>query len=126
MSIDRGAMSPADEQRGTPKHDNGGHEPAGPGLPDDLGHTVIRPRSHPTGEAFIRLADGREVQLSTPILLGRSPMHEDGAQQVEVDDPEFSVSETHLRLDRDAETVWVTDLQSTNGARVILPDGSES
>ncbi len=97
-----------------------------PALTDDLGMTIVRPRSRPHDAAFIRLTDGREVQLASPIVLGRNPMQEDGTQTVAVADPEFSVSKTHLRLDRDDEAVWVTDLQSTNGARVILPDGSES
>jgi predicted component of type VI protein secretion system len=41
-----------------------------------------------------------------------------------VQDPDSSVSKTHLRLDYAQGSVWVTDLGSTNGTDLMTDEGA--
>ena len=59
-------------------------------------------------------------------LLGRDPQPRAGeevAHLVPVDDPQRSLSKTHLAFGADADGFWVCDRGSTNGSVVRMPDG---
>jgi predicted component of type VI protein secretion system len=77
----------------------------------------------------VRLDDGRVIDLSGLVLVGRDPAPAPGetpTQLVSVDDPERSVSKTHLAVGQDGGTIWVLDRNSTNGTRIVDGSGVES
>ena len=84
------------------------------------------PRRHAAAVWRIYVA-GRAVPIDGWLYLGRNPEataeHPD-APVLAVDDPRKSVSKTHALLEVDGETLWVHDLESTNGVWVI-PSGGE-
>jgi hypothetical protein len=60
-------------------------------------------------------------------LLGRNPGHLNGwtdAELIPIDDPAKSLSKTHALLEMSAGTLWIYDLNSTNGVWVTPPGGS--
>lgn len=60
------------------------------------------------------------------MLVGRAPEPAEGegtATLIPVDDPDRSVSKTHLVLCADHEGIWVVDRGSTNGTSVESKDG---
>lgn len=72
---------------------------------------------------------GQRVQLRIPTVahLGRRPEASDPDDQIViVDDPANSVSKTHLRLEYRGDSVWVTDLGSTNGSEMVDDTGEVS
>lgn len=72
---------------------------------------------------------GQRAQLRVPTIanLGRRPDASDPEDQlVVVDDPDGSVSKTHLRLEYRGDSVWVTDLGSTNGSEMVDDTGEAS
>jgi len=65
--------------------------------------------------------DGARVVLGPLTLLGRDPSPapgEDHAVLVPVDDPQRSVSKTHLAIGLDESGVWAVDRTSTNGTEI--------
>ncbi|WP_194949782.1 RDD family protein [Actinomyces trachealis] len=73
-----------------------------------------------TGQRIV-LGEGRTV-------LGREPEARGewtGALTVPVTDPEMSISKTHLGVLLTAESTTVLDLGSTNGTKMIMPNGKE-
>lgn len=69
---------------------------------------------------------GQQVLLTGTGLLGRNPEPYDkfpGAQLVSVDDPDASVSGTHLVIAEGPDGMWLMDLASTNGTEVISNSG---
>lgn len=79
------------------------------------------------GEQLLLTFDtGQRAQLQIPVAvnLGRGPERaEPEDQTLVVQDPENSVSKTHLRLDYRGESVWLTDLGSTNGSEIFDDTG---
>ncbi|WP_244303023.1 FHA domain-containing protein [Leucobacter coleopterorum] len=79
------------------------------------------------GEQLLLTFDtGQRAQLPIPVTvnLGRRPDPTEAEDQLlVVQDPESSVSKTHLRLDYRGESVWVTDLGSTNGSEIFDDTG---
>lgn len=79
------------------------------------------------GEQVLLTFDtGQRVQLPLPLSLnlGRRPdPTEEGDQLCIVTDPDSSVSKTHLRLECRGESVWLTDLGSTNGSAMLDDTG---
>jgi hypothetical protein len=74
------------------------------------------------------LPDGRHIEISTTLLAGRDPLANatwPGAALLTIDDEDHSVSKTHAVFSVDAEGLWVTDLDSTNGVIITQPDGTE-
>jgi hypothetical protein len=81
------------------------------------------PRSVGAGWRLV-LADGSDVPVDRAMFLGRNPARTDdrpGAALVPIDDPARSLSKTHALLELDAGTLWVHDLDSTNGVAVVAP-----
>jgi len=69
---------------------------------------------------------GQREQFGTPVIinLGRNPAPtEPGDKLIIVNDPESTVSKTHLRLEHSRGRTWVTDGGSTNGTDMISDDG---
>jgi hypothetical protein len=80
------------------------------------------PRSVGAGWRLI-LADGSAIPVDRAMFLGRNPARtpdRPGAALVPIDDPARSLSKTHALLELDAGTLWVHDLDSTNGVVVAV------
>jgi pSer/pThr/pTyr-binding forkhead associated (FHA) protein len=72
------------------------------------------------------LDTGQELAVRGGGLLGRDPRPpEDGAHThvMALDDPDRSISKTHLEFGVEAGELWVEDLGSTNGTRVFSAEG---
>jgi pSer/pThr/pTyr-binding forkhead associated (FHA) protein len=78
-------------------------------------------------QALLVFDTGQRVLLAIPgsAVLGRNPVAAGRDQIVRIEDPDFTVSKTHLRLDADAHGLSVTDLGSTNGSGIVAAPGQE-
>lgn len=92
-------------------------------LPQD---TVIVPRPV---LGVLRLSVGDEITLDRDVVMGRSPRADftgaDGEERphvVKLPSADGDISRTHVRVSLDGWHVLVTDLNSTNGTLVTLPD----
>jgi uncharacterized RDD family membrane protein YckC len=75
---------------------------------------------------FAVLDDGREIEVSGLLLLGRNPQPrpgEEDAELIKVADETRTVSKTHLSLSVDANGLFVMDRGSTNGTTVTSTRG---
>lgn len=91
----------------------------------DLGHTQIRSQS--PDALHLLFDDSRCLDLAGSILIGRNPSYADGdvgVHLVAVDDPERTVSKTHLLIQPGVGSVWVTDRDSGNGSCIVDGDGN--
>jgi uncharacterized RDD family membrane protein YckC len=89
--------------------------PANPALPESADGTIL-----------LVFDTGQREQFVTPVAvnLGRSPVStEPGDKLVTVQDPESTVSKTHLRLEHSRGRTWVTDGGSTNGTDLLDDEG---
>lgn len=71
---------------------------------------------------------GRAVLITGHVLVGREPVADAGEtldQALAVDVDSRGVSKTHLALDVSPGGVTVTDRHSTNGVRLVRPDGTD-
>jgi hypothetical protein len=94
------------------------------GTPD--GGAAAAQGSRAASDVVLTFNDGRRVALRGPVLVGRNPAGYDDETVQEllaVDDPGKSVSKTHLAVWSDRGRIWVQDRKSTNGTRVVRPDG---
>ncbi|KTR83709.1 RDD family protein [Leucobacter chromiiresistens] len=67
------------------------------------------------------------LRIPTVVNLGRRPEPSEADDQlVVVEDSAASVSKTHLRLEYRGDSVWVTDLGSTNGSEMVDDTGATS
>lgn len=76
---------------------------------------------------MVVLDDGREIEISGLVLLGRNPQPragEEDAQLIKVVDETRTVSKSHLTLGVDGNGMYVMDRGSTNGSTVTDQDGS--
>jgi len=103
-----------------------------PGPPPAQGGEALEERVEaptPTpqpGAWRLRAPGGLEVLLLRPVVLGRDPSAEASrpdAAPIPLADPARSVSKTHALVEVVDGHVTVTDLHSTNGTRVLAPDG---
>lgn len=98
---------------------------------DDDEGTRIAPVPQQAGRAgdegwYVRLDDGREVELNVTVLLGRNP-------QKSPEDPEVHlvpasgdgrmISRTHVLIGTDLRGVYVVDRGSTNGTALVTQSG---
>ena len=106
--------------------------PAVPGVPpppaaapaDD--RTVVVARTPRAAAGWrLRMPDRPEpVPVDRATLLGRNPAAIDGirdAALLPIEDPGRSVSKTHALLEPEETMLWVRDLDSTNGVRIVPP-----
>lgn len=73
----------------------------------------------------LTLADGQSLTVASALFIGRNPSrtaHDSEGDLLPVDDQTKTVSKTHAFIEVDAAGLWVTDLDSTNGVFVALPD----
>ncbi|MEO7122895.1 MAG: FHA domain-containing protein, partial [Lacisediminihabitans sp.] len=80
----------------------------------------------PDGTLLLIFDTGQREQLASPVSvnLGRNPgATEPGDKLIIVDDPESSVSKTHLRLEHSRGRTWLIDGNSTNGTELLSDDG---
>jgi hypothetical protein len=83
------------------------------------------------GKRFqIRLGDGDPIELAQPIVVGRNPRPPrlptgQARTMLRVESGSSRVSGSHIEIARVGDSVVVTDLASTNGTTVTLPDGSQ-
>lgn len=93
---------------------------------DQLAATALSGRR---SEPLLRVDTGQVVALTTErTVLGRAPVaHGEWAQAaaVPVEDPERSVSKTHLGVIATAQGLWLQDFGSTNGTTIVMPDATE-
>lgn len=95
--------------------------------PDAEVATDNRTLSAPT--LSLRATNGARYSLDRPIIIGRLPQAprrgSELVQLVVVSSREGLVSSTHARIEGLGDVVVVTDLNSTNGTRIILPGRPE-
>lgn len=105
--------------------------PAEAGAPEpDLQSTRIS-RAIPAPERaaagfYLKLDDGREVDLSVPVLLGRNPQRNSDDAHVDLvaaGGDARMISRTHLLVGTDLRGPFVVDRGSTNGTAIVSPRG---
>lgn len=75
---------------------------------------------------YVRLDDGREVDLKVTVLLGRNPQKgadDDEVQLVPASGDGRMISRTHVQIGTDPRGVYVVDRGSTNGTAVVTAGG---
>lgn len=83
----------------------------------------------PTPRVIIFFEDGSKQSLVIPstLILGRRPVEQQPEDAVlAVPDHTGTVSRSHARLEITKDQLWITDLGSTNGTKVINEDGEET
>lgn len=110
--------------------------------PDDLGADAARParrrrlepapvassrRTASSASVVLLLDTGGRLEVTGGVLIGRTPQNPEGAEHTRYAWPDLSrtLSKTHALLEWNGATLWVTDLNSTNGTRLVEPDGRE-
>lgn len=76
----------------------------------------------------LALPDGAVVVLDAPVVVGREPVAPPdlpGAIAVAITD-DMSVSKTHALIEWSGGSLWVTDLNSSNGTDIVAGDGNET
>ncbi|MET4638647.1 FHA domain-containing protein [Mycetocola sp. 2940] len=77
----------------------------------------------------LELPDGRVLPLENGLIVGRDPQPQEGygvTERARLHDVERSVSKTHAILGISDGTIWVLDLNSTNGTVLLADDGTET
>ncbi|MDQ4215255.1 RDD family protein [Microbacterium sp. ASV81] len=102
--------------------------PAPAAVPAAPSPATLTPRpADPARGAMLLIFDtGQRIRIDLPAVvnLGRRPAPSDpGDLLVVVDDPDSTVSKTHLRLEHSRGRTWATDLGSTNGSGILADDG---
>jgi uncharacterized RDD family membrane protein YckC len=90
--------------------------------PPDAPITPATPSSAAAAGWRLRGRDGRELELTGVVVIGRDPVAGPGerVQAAWAIDGDFLVSKTHLAVGRAADgTAWVEDRGSTNGTRLV-------
>ena len=103
-----------------------------PDTADDLEMTIVMVRGSASTQTAWRLVDidGTEFPLHRSNVLGRRPAAArapEGAQVISLSDRTRVLSRTHVLIEVDQHTLWITDLGSTNGTGVLsgLDDPSD-
>ena len=91
--------------------------------------TVLTPRSRAARAPSwtLTLSDGMTFAVTGATVIGRRPtppaLHADAAT-LALPDPQRMLSKTHALIEVEADAIWVTDLDSTNGTDIISGDGT--
>jgi uncharacterized RDD family membrane protein YckC len=75
---------------------------------------------------FVMLDDGREIDITGLVLLGRNPHAQPGeedAQLIKIADETRTVSKSHLAIATDRDGAFLVDRGSTNGSTVTTSGG---
>ena len=101
-----------------------GRDSQSPAAPGVAGHVPEDNAS--LGTLLLVFDTGQREQLALPTVvnLGRKPAAiEPTDRLISVNDPEGTVSKTHVRLEHSRGRTWVTDQGSTNGTQLLEDDG---
>lgn len=76
----------------------------------------------------LRPSSGGTVEIDRPVVIGRAPSanrvrSDQLPRLLTVPSPSHDISRTHVQVAPDNGRVVVTDLNSTNGTILVLPDG---
>jgi len=98
----------------------------GPASPSGIIFFPSTPGAPPSAGAawHLVLPDGSDLPIVKAVFIGRDPARtpdRPGADVRPIDDPARSLSKTHALLELDAGSLWVHDLNSTNGVVVAAP-----
>ncbi|GAB3607787.1 hypothetical protein GCM10027413_31960 [Conyzicola nivalis] len=101
---------------------------AGPPVPAATSAAPVEPALPESADGTVLLVfdTGQRERFAAPVAvnLGRNPIvTEPGDKLVTVQDPEITVSKTHLRLEHSRGRTWVTDGGSTNGTDLLDDEG---
>ena len=119
------APEPQPEPQPQSEAESPNHDGSGADADDEAGYTRLRTPA-PDG-LHLEFDDQKCIELDGSILLGRNPAHGDGdvgVRLVVLDDPERSVSKTHLLIQPGAGCIWVTDRGSANGSSIVDAQGA--
>ncbi|WP_166997633.1 FHA domain-containing protein [Paramicrobacterium fandaimingii] len=103
-----------------------------PASADRVAPAPVGTPSTPDGNASdidIEFADGTRIPIDGIVLIGRDPSAQTAFPDAElraVSDVSRSVSKTHAAVQWSRGAVWVTDLHSTNGTRIVDAAGRET
>ncbi|MFJ3395341.1 FHA domain-containing protein [Leifsonia aquatica] len=87
---------------------------------EDMERTMMRPAHTPSAELSFAFSTGQEIGITGDGVIGRNPHSGDpDAQLVRIPDPGREISRCHLAFGLEEGGVWVMDLASANGTRVI-------
>lgn len=104
--------------------------PPAPASPASAPASPAPVRGAMPGAALLLVFDtGQRVRIDVPaaVVLGRRPAPtEPGDLLIMVDDPDSTVSKSHLRLENSRGRTWVTDLGSTNGSDILADQGGRT
>jgi uncharacterized RDD family membrane protein YckC len=77
-----------------------------------------------TATVVLALDSGVRLEVSGSLLIGRTPVNPEGSEHPVYAWPDLnrSLSKTHALLEWAGDVLWVTDLQSANGTRLVGPD----
>lgn len=90
---------------------------------------LVRPAGARRGDEgwFVRLDDGREVDLTVTVLLGRNPHKREGdpaeVNLVPASGDGRMISRTHVLIGTDLRGVYIVDRGSTNGTALVTAGG---
>jgi hypothetical protein len=87
------------------------------------------PTNRPGRQFELRIGSGAPIELLNPVVVGRNPQPPrisggTARKLLRVESESSQVSGSHVEIARVGASVVVTDLSSTNGTTVTLPDGS--
>ncbi|GAA2966536.1 FHA domain-containing protein [Microbacterium schleiferi] len=93
--------------------------------------TVLTPRSRAARAPSwtLTLPDGTTFAVTGTTVIGRRPTPpapRTDATPLALPDPQKMLSKTHALIEVEADAIWVTDLDSTNGTDIISGDGTAS
>lgn len=96
-------------------------------FPDDGTRIIPRAGMRAPDEGWkIALEDGRTIDVTGLVLIGRNPQPREGEEDAEliaVGEAARTVSKTHLAVDIDSRGIYVTDRGSTNGSAIANANG---
>jgi uncharacterized RDD family membrane protein YckC len=129
-----GAFAAAANAHGQPGGENGGRPGDRPAPNEGGGVTRISPsiavpesaRADGQPGWLVVLDDGREIDITGLVLLGRNPHAQPGeedAQLIKIADETRTVSKSHLAIATDSDGAFVVDRGSTNGSTVTTSGG---
>jgi hypothetical protein len=88
---------------------------------------AAEPPRPPAASYAVTLDTGQSMAVSGWGYMGRNPQAGDGERcnhVIEIDDPNRSLSRTHIRFGIDATGFWVEDRDSANGTFIVRADGA--
>jgi uncharacterized RDD family membrane protein YckC len=129
-----GAFAAAANAHGQPGGENGGRPGDRPAPNEGAGVTRVSPSTAVPESAradgqpgwLVVLDDGREIDITGLVLLGRNPHAQPGeedAQLIKIADETRTVSKSHLAIATDSDGAFVVDRGSTNGSTVTTSGG---